>query len=147
MCSTPGRGIAGSITAFNGRRGLGRRETRRSPTIRNEGGLVGPPCSRNPHGETVVVRRAQSGTKPGHPPRGKTSKLGGSIYIVRRAQLRIDHATLVERDRRTRRGEGEWSDGPSCSQRPHDKRDGMTPVLIPCSRSAHDQNVLARRPQ
>jgi hypothetical protein len=23
----------------------------------------------------------------------------------------------------------------------------MTPVLIPCSRSAHDQNVLARRPQ
>ena len=25
--------------------------------------------------------------------------------------------------------------------------EGMTPVLIPCSRSAHDQNVLARRPQ
>ncbi len=24
---------------------------------------------------------------------------------------------------------------------------GMRPVLIPCSRSAHDQNVLARRPQ
>jgi len=23
----------------------------------------------------------------------------------------------------------------------------MTPVPIPCSRSAHDQNVLARRPQ
>ena len=23
----------------------------------------------------------------------------------------------------------------------------MTPVLIPCSRSAHDQNVLARRSQ
>ena len=23
----------------------------------------------------------------------------------------------------------------------------MTPVLLPCSRSAHDQNVLARRPQ
>ena len=23
----------------------------------------------------------------------------------------------------------------------------MTPVLFPCSRSAHDQNVLARRPQ
>jgi len=23
----------------------------------------------------------------------------------------------------------------------------MTPVLPPCSRSAHDQNVLARRPQ
>ena len=23
----------------------------------------------------------------------------------------------------------------------------MAPVLIPCSRSAHDQNVLARRPQ
>ena len=26
-------------------------------------------------------------------------------------------------------------------------REGMTPVLIPCSRSAHDKNVLARRPQ
>ena len=25
--------------------------------------------------------------------------------------------------------------------------EGMAPVLIPCSRSAHDQNVLARRPQ
>jgi hypothetical protein len=24
---------------------------------------------------------------------------------------------------------------------------GMAPMLIPCSRSAHDQNVLARRPQ
>jgi hypothetical protein len=36
---------------------------------------------------------------------------------------------------------------PSCSQSPHDERGGMTPVLIPCSRSAHDQNVLARRPQ
>ena len=24
---------------------------------------------------------------------------------------------------------------------------GMTPVLIPCSRSAHNQNVLARRSQ
>ena len=23
----------------------------------------------------------------------------------------------------------------------------MTPVLIPCSRTAHDQNLLARRPQ
>jgi hypothetical protein len=23
----------------------------------------------------------------------------------------------------------------------------MTPVLIPCSRNAHDQNVLVRRPQ
>ena len=23
----------------------------------------------------------------------------------------------------------------------------MTPMLLPCSRSAHDQNVLARRPQ
>jgi hypothetical protein len=34
---------------------------------RGRGGLVGPPCSRNPHDETVVVRRVQSGTKPGHP--------------------------------------------------------------------------------
>jgi hypothetical protein len=34
---------------------------------RVRGGLVGSPCSRNPHDETVVVRRAQLGTKPGHP--------------------------------------------------------------------------------
>ena len=34
-----------------------------------EGGLVGPLCSRNPHDETVVVRRAQWWTKPGRPPR------------------------------------------------------------------------------
>ena len=31
------------------------------------GSLVGPPCSRNPHDEAVVVRRAQLETKPGHP--------------------------------------------------------------------------------
>ena len=43
--------------------------------------------------------------------------------------------------------EREQPDHPSCSQSPHDERGGMTPVLIPCSRSAHDQNVLARRPQ
>ena len=36
---------------------------------------------------------------------------------------------------------------PSCSQNAHGERGGMTPVLIPCSRSAHDKNVLARRPQ
>src|SRR5205823_14624451 len=27
------------------------------------------------------------------------------------------------------------------------ERGGMTPMLIPCSRNAHDQNVLVRRPQ
>jgi hypothetical protein len=40
---------------------------------------------------------------------GETSKLGGSIYIVRCAQLRIDQAALIERSRRTmeeRRGGG-----------------------------------------
>jgi len=31
-----------------------------------EGDLVGPLCSRNPHDETVVIRRAQWWTKPGH---------------------------------------------------------------------------------
>jgi hypothetical protein len=36
---------------------------------------------------------------------------------------------------------------PSCSQNAHGERSGMTPVLIPCSRNAHDQNVLVRRPQ
>ena len=34
---------------------------------RMRGGLVGPPCSRNPHDEAVVVRRAQLGTTLGHP--------------------------------------------------------------------------------
>jgi hypothetical protein len=34
-----------------------------------------------------------------------------------------------------------------CSQSSHDERDGMTPVLLPCSRNAHDQNVRVRRPQ
>ena len=34
---------------------------------RVRGALVGPPCSRTPHDEAVVVRRAQLGTKPGHP--------------------------------------------------------------------------------
>jgi len=32
-----------------------------------KGGLVAPPYSRNPHYKTVVVRRAQLETKPGHP--------------------------------------------------------------------------------
>jgi hypothetical protein len=38
-----------------------------------------PPCSRNPHDEAVVVRRAQWGTKPGHPLKEVTSKLGRAI--------------------------------------------------------------------
>ena len=46
---------------------------------KKEDGLVGPLCSRNPHDETVVVRRAQWWTKPGHPPGGDASELGGSI--------------------------------------------------------------------
>ena len=41
----------------------------------------------------------------------------------------------------------EQADRSSCSQSPHDERSGMTPVPIPCSRNAHDQNVLVRRPQ
>jgi hypothetical protein len=44
-------------------------------------------------------------------------------------------------------GRGAAPDHPSCSQNAHDERNEMTPVLLPCSRSAHDQNVLARRPQ
>jgi hypothetical protein len=53
-----------------------------------DGDLVGPLCSRNPHDETVVVRRAQWWTKPGHREarlahdgRGRTSEHGGSICI------------------------------------------------------------------
>jgi len=48
---------------------------------RGGGSLVGPRCSRNPHDEAVVVRRAQSGTSPGHPRGEKTSKLGRNIYM------------------------------------------------------------------
>src|SRR4249920_2275463 len=54
---------------------------------------------------------------------------------------------LCSRNARPQKVGGEQSDHPSCSQNAHDERGGMTPVLIPCSRSAHDQNVLARRPQ
>ena len=39
----------------------------KKPASRERDSLVGPPCSRNPHDEAVVVRRAQLGTKPGHP--------------------------------------------------------------------------------
>ena len=39
----------------------------KQPASGGRGSLVGPPYSRNPHGEAVVVRRAQLGTKPGHP--------------------------------------------------------------------------------
>ncbi len=46
-----------------------------------EGSLVGPQCSRNPHDETVVVRRAQWWTKPGHPPGRDASELGRIILI------------------------------------------------------------------
>ena len=46
---------------------------------KRDGGLVGPLCSRNPHDKAVVVRRAQWWTKPGHPPGGNVSELGGSI--------------------------------------------------------------------
>lgn len=53
---------------------------------KKEGGLVGPLCSRNPHDETVVVRRAQWWTKPGHPPRGGASELGGSILLMEAQQ-------------------------------------------------------------
>jgi hypothetical protein len=34
---------------------------------RMRGSLVSPPCSRNLHDKAVVVRRAQLGSKPGHP--------------------------------------------------------------------------------
>ncbi|MEK7352772.1 MAG: hypothetical protein AAB177_18000, partial [Nitrospirota bacterium] len=48
----------------------GRRYMARSGMMQDSrvrGGLIGPPCSRNPHDEAVVVRRAQLETKPGHP--------------------------------------------------------------------------------
>jgi len=54
---------------------------------------------------------------------------------------------LCSRNARPPKDGREWPDSPSCSRNAHDERSGMTPVLIPCSRSAHDQNVLARRPQ
>ena len=42
-------------------------------------GLVGPLCSRNPHDEAVVVRRAQLGTKPGHTVKNVNRRLGRII--------------------------------------------------------------------
>ena len=54
---------------------------------------------------------------------------------------------LCSRNARCQKDAREQADRSSCSQSPHDKRGGMTPVLIPCSRNAHDQNVLVRRPQ
>ena len=74
-------------------------------------GLVGPPCSRNPHDETVVVRRAQLETKPGHP-------------------LKEDNAG-------SQRTGGKEPDHPSCSQNAHDKTvlvrcaQGRTVWLLP----------------
>ena len=52
-----------------------------------EGGLVGPLCSRNPHDETVVVRRAQWWSKPGHRPREGTNERGGKMYPHRIALI------------------------------------------------------------
>ena len=46
---------------------------------------ISPLCSRNPHDKAVVVRRAQLGTKPGHPLEREMSKLGRIICIVERA--------------------------------------------------------------
>ena len=40
---------------------------------------ITPRCSRNPHDKAVVVRRAQSGSNPGHPLERETSKLGRII--------------------------------------------------------------------
>ncbi|HYM88068.1 MAG TPA: hypothetical protein VES92_03040, partial [Nitrospiraceae bacterium] len=36
---------------------------------------------------------------------------------------------------------------PSCSQNAHDETDGNDTRVVPCSPSAHDRNVLARRAQ
>ena len=52
------------------------------------GGLVGPPCSRNPHDEAVVVRRAQLGTKPGHPLKeGNEQAWKDHLWLVAAAAL------------------------------------------------------------
>ena len=46
-----------------------------------------------------------------------------------------------------RRMGGEPPDYPSCSQNAHDEAGGNGTRVVPCSRSAHDRNVLARRAQ
>jgi hypothetical protein len=54
-----------------------------SRSMRVKGGSSNPLCSRNPHDETVVVRRAQwriTGSRPYK--RGVTSKLGQTILMV-----------------------------------------------------------------
>jgi hypothetical protein len=53
-------------------------------------------CSRNARSRTPLVGRAQ--WKISQPPSLRDNeRLGGSIYFVRRAQLRIDQATLLRR--------------------------------------------------
>ena len=52
------------------------------------------PCSRSAHDQNVLARRPQGDQHGRHSQESETSKLGRSMYIVRRAQSRIDQATL-----------------------------------------------------
>ena len=102
-----------------------------------------------------IYRGTSAGTVPG-------SKMSvDSIEVVGMTVSYDDEGNVIDDyDRRSELGRNSREEGrnsrgtgraawllPCAHGTPTMKRIGMTPVLIPCSRSAHDQNVLARRPQ
>jgi hypothetical protein len=54
------------------------------------------PCSRNAHDQNVLVRRPQWDQRGCHSQKEETSKIGGSMYIVRCAQERAASATPLK---------------------------------------------------
>ena len=64
--------------------------------------------------------------------------------LVGRAQWKINQPPSLKREKVSLDG---WDRSGQVPFLLTEGGGGMTPVLIPCSRSAHDQNVLARRPQ
>ena len=101
----------------------GGHETAASPWPEKGKGMawLAPPCSRNPHDEAVVVRRAQLGTKPGRPLKEGNEQAWGNEEGAARCPL--------------------------CSQNAHDKKDRQgVPMLVLCSRNARPEKGLVRRP-
>ena len=60
------------------------------------------PCSRNAHDQNVLVRRPQWDQRGCHSQKEETSKLGGSMHIVRCAQEGAALATPLKK------GVGNW---------------------------------------
>src|SRR5713101_1097744 len=87
MCSLDARGEGPIQAILQGRDEEVRKAIlrSRSKNMRVKGGSSNPLCSRNPHDEAVVVRRAQwriTGSRPSK--RGVTSKLRRTILMVHR---------------------------------------------------------------